>query len=237
MFIPMYGHVERLEKGGYVSQMHRALIDIRQNCFSGPEIAKRREAIAKDVLNIPAYIRLDDEYETSCPPELRTPFLDILYKTFKTIAENSEDGLLCSILANHAHNIPGCISIIKKNDGTSMSTYSLIYYWECERPYILYGLRGGNSDKKDYGPKMYRDLFAKEWLAIEQCLPQKKKVKKEDNEEEDVSKLIETDWARINPIKMQYLMYDMIMGGAKKKEAEQSDILKQETDDEGDAEH
>ena len=49
---------------------HTTLIDIRHNCFSGPVIAKHRETIAKDVLNILAYISLDDEFETSCLPNL-----------------------------------------------------------------------------------------------------------------------------------------------------------------------
>jgi hypothetical protein len=229
-------------KGGLYRQMHSALIDIRTNSFKGPDFAKRRENIARDVLNIPAYIRLDDEFKTSCPLELRTPFLDILYKTFKMIAENSEDGLLCKVLANHAHNIPECF--IKKRNGAPMSTFSLIYYWECQRPCILYGLHGGNSEKKDYGPKMYEKLFEKEWSVIEQHLPLNRKVKIE-FKDEDASKRLDMDWSTgINPLKIEYQMLFMLHGlglfedtDASKK-AEKDDIhFKQETDDEGDDGH
>ena len=65
MFIPMYGSVENLRKEDYIGQMHSALIDIRTNSFKGPDFAKRRENIARDVLNIPTDIRIDDEFETS----------------------------------------------------------------------------------------------------------------------------------------------------------------------------
>ena len=238
MFIPMYGSVENLRKEDYIGQMHSALIDIRTNSFKGPDFAKRRENIARDVLNIPTDIRIDDEFETSCPLELRSPFLDILYKTFKTIAEKSEDALLCKVLANHAHNIPSCF--IKRRNGT-MSMFSLIYYWDCERPCILYGLRGGNSEKKDYGPNMYSKLFEKEWSVIEQYLPSNRKVKIA-FEDEDVSKRFEMDWsAGVNPLKIEYQTLVMLRGegffedtGASKK-AEQDGIrFKQETDDEGD---
>ena len=190
--------------------MHSALLDIRNNSFKGPDFAKRREKIARDVLNILAHIRIDDKFETSCPPELRTPFLAILDKTFKTIAENSEDALLCKVLANHAHNIPSCF--IKRCNGTPMSMFSLMYYWDCERPCILYGLRGGNSDKKDYGPKMYGELFENEWSVIEQHLPSNRKVKVT-FKDEDVSKRLEMDWsAGVNPLKMEYIMLVMHHG-------------------------
>lgn len=163
-FVPMYNRLERLNKTNYAEQMHMALVDIRTNSGDDPSLAERRKLVAMDVLNIPNDIRIDDEFETSCPLEIRTPFLDILYKTFKMITENSQDGLLCHVLANHAHNIPTCI--IKRQDDRRMTSWSLHYYWECERAVILYGLRGGNFQKKDYGPQWYKDIFAKEWAAI-----------------------------------------------------------------------
>eukprot|EP00956_Cyclotella_meneghiniana_P033721 scaffold98479_cov50-Cyclotella_meneghiniana.AAC.2 len=162
--IPVYSRIHPLEPTNYIQQMSDALQDIRFNCRDGANFAQRRMDIATDLLNIPARIRLDDNFGTTCPPELRAVFLDILYKTFKKIKENSGDGMLCRLLADHAHNIPHCI--IKRADGTPMRDWSLRYYWVCERPIILHGLHGGNTTMTDYGPAWYRDLFNEEWEVI-----------------------------------------------------------------------
>ena len=162
MFLPIYQPKKTLQPSDYAHQMHEALIAIRCNSMNGPKYAMYRKAVAMDVMNIPNFIRIDDDYETSCPSELSSAFLDILFKTFKKIADNSEDGMLCGILANHAHNIPLCI--IKKDKGP-MTYWSLGYYWNAERESLLEDLKGDNNEKKEYGPDWYK-LFGKEWKVI-----------------------------------------------------------------------
>lgn len=209
--IPVYTRIDPLEPADYISQMRDALIDIRTNCRDEANFAQRRINIATDLLNIPTRIRLDDNFATttSLPEELKTAFLDILYKTFKQIKENSEDGMLCRLLANHAHNIPACI--IQRANGApmNMNDWSLRYYWVSERPIILYGLHGGNTAKADYGPTWYKDLFNQEWEVIGAAL--------NENTRETGAMLISTycpaiDYCGLNPLKT-FMMTGMMIGG------------------------
>ena len=207
-----------------IEQMHSALVNIRTNCRASSTFGAFRKKVALKVLNIPNDIRIDDGFKTSCPLEIRTTFLDILYKTFKKIAENSDDGLLSRFLADHAHNIPAWI--IKRPDGSPMTQHSLNQYWDCERPIVLFGLHGGNTQKKDYGSTWYKDLFANEWKVIKPFVSSK-----------EVKYDVSTDWAGINPIKMQYIMREMFQGGKTEEVNVKEDpdtMFKQETDDEGD---
>lgn len=213
-----------------VQKMHSAMMDIRWNCGNGPTFTEHRKKVAEEVLNIPNDIRIDDKFETRCPQALRTPFLDILYKTFKKIAENADDGMLCRFLADHAHNIPHCF--IRTRGDEPMTSWSINYYWICERPVIQYGLRGGNSQKKDYGPKWYKDLFAKEWNAI------LSNYKWEDNVKEDeVNELITVDWAGFNPRKVkalqcQCLGIDAFAAYGKKANEKKVAVKKEDMDEE-----
>lgn len=134
--------------------------------------ALQTKNIALSVLNIPNDIRLDDNFESSCPPAVRAPFLDILYKTFKHISENSSDSFLCSALADHAHNIPYAIVAPRTEQLPDLPLplyyYSLREYWESDCTKMTGDrLRGNNPKKKDYGEKIHTDLFAREWKEIE----------------------------------------------------------------------
>jgi hypothetical protein len=63
------------------------------------------------------------------PEEVRIAFLEILGDTLLTIRGNPGLKDLCSILANHAHNIPD----ILKNPSPGIFRH----YWEVERPWFL----------------------------------------------------------------------------------------------------
>ena len=234
--MPIHASKEPLLQSDYIDQMRTALIDIKTNCM--PQYAERRKQVAMDVLSIPNFIRVDDDFKTSCPAELLSPFLDILFKTFKKIADNAGDGVLCRLLADHAHNIPNCI--IKKDDGTPMTYWSLKYYWLCERPYILHGLHGRNSEKKDYGLDWYSKLFEKEWKVISAAFDDDENKEKFD---EMVNKYAgdTTFSSGLNPMKMQVMQLQYMGRGADfgvKKQREVKVEVKveseynQETDDE-----
>ena len=65
----------------------------------------------------------------TCPRDLQTPLLELLYWTMLEVRGQSKDERYCFTLADHAHNIPHLVE--------KFSPELLFYYWECERPCFL----------------------------------------------------------------------------------------------------
>ena len=87
----------------------------------------------------------------SLPEEVRSAFLDILYDTLLLIRGHSTLSDLCSVLANHAHNLPGflrrpCPALLR-------------FYWETERPCFLQ-----NMEARGFKVSMFEEA----WAAIAQ---------------------------------------------------------------------
>jgi hypothetical protein len=87
----------------------------------------------------------------SCPRELQTPLLEILYWTMLEVRGRCQEERYCFALADHAHNIPHLIE--------KYSPQLLFYYWECERLCFIREL-----EVQGHEP---RQPFQQEWDTIE----------------------------------------------------------------------
>lgn len=87
----------------------------------------------------------------SCPRELQTPLLEILYWTMLEVRSRCQDERYCCALADHAHNIPHLIG--------QYSPELLFYYWECERLCFMREL-----ERQGHEP---RQPFQQQWDIIQ----------------------------------------------------------------------
>ena len=86
----------------------------------------------------------------SCPRELQTPLLEILYWTVLEVRSCNKEDRYCFALADHAHNIPHLIA--------KYSPRLLFYYWECERPCFIRELE--RQGREPWEP------FRRQWEVI-----------------------------------------------------------------------